>query len=76
MACISTYHTTPLTEGGPKGYWPCARVGGLPPVCTHQKIYEAIWNVEGVVGIHCLHVWALTSGKNLATLHVQVRHKK
>jgi len=36
------------------------------------KIYEAIWNVEGVVGIHCLHVWALTSGKNLATLHVQV----
>jgi hypothetical protein len=20
MACISTYHTTPLTEGGPKGY--------------------------------------------------------
>lgn len=31
-----------------------------------------MWAIEGVEGVHCLHVWALTTGKFLASAHVRV----
>lgn len=37
-----------------------------------KEVSDALWDVEGVVDVHCLHVWALTSGKYLASAHVQV----
>jgi len=36
------------------------------------EVEEAMLEIEGVVDVHCLHVWALTSGKYLASAHVQV----
>lgn len=41
-------------------------------VAWAQEVEEAMLEIEGVVDVHCLHVWALTSGKYLASAHVQV----
>lgn len=37
-----------------------------------REVKEALWAIEGVEGVHCLHVWALTTGKFLASAHVRV----
>ena len=37
-----------------------------------QEVSEALWDVQGVVNVQCLHVWALTSGKYLVSVNVQV----
>lgn len=34
---------------------------------------DAIQEVEGVSGVHHVHAWGLTSGRNIFSAHVQVR---
>lgn len=46
-----------LLEGAPEG----VEVG---------QVEQTILGVEGVIGVHDLHVWVLTSGKNALTAHV------
>jgi len=36
-----------------------------------EGVTMSLWSVPGVTGVHCLHVWALTSGKYLASVHVE-----
>jgi cobalt-zinc-cadmium efflux system protein len=44
-----------------------------PPGIELSKIDRAIASVEGVVGIHDLHVWSITSGMPALSGHVVVR---
>ena len=38
----------------------------------HKKLEDEIKKVEGVAGVHDLHVWTLVWGKNVAHSHVAV----
>jgi cobalt-zinc-cadmium efflux system protein len=38
-----------------------------------EEVGNAIAQVEGVIGVHDLHVWCLTSGLNALSCHVEVR---
>lgn len=42
---------------------------GVPGDVNVAALREAILAVEGVVGVHDLHVWALTSGMNAMSGH-------
>ena len=46
---------------------------GVPSGMSLDEIEQALLAVPGVVEIHDLHVWALTSGKNSLTVHLVVR---
>jgi cobalt-zinc-cadmium efflux system protein len=43
---------------------------GTPEGISLDEVQAAIAKVDGVTGVHDLHVWALTSGKNSLTVHV------
>jgi cobalt-zinc-cadmium efflux system protein len=43
---------------------------GVPEGIDIDEVSAAVLAVPGVTGIHDLHVWALTSGKNSLTAHV------
>ena len=43
---------------------------GAPPDINLGAIRETLGKVEGVVGVHDLHVWSLTSGLNALSAHV------
>jgi cobalt-zinc-cadmium efflux system protein len=43
---------------------------GTPDGVAVDEVAEAMRAVDGVVDVHDLHVWALTSGKNSLTAHV------
>ena len=43
---------------------------GTPPEVDLEAVRGAIQGVEGVVGVHDLHAWALTSGANALSAHV------
>ena len=45
----------------------------MPSGLSLDKIEQALLAVPGVLEIHDLHVWALTSGKNSLTVHLVVR---
>jgi cobalt-zinc-cadmium efflux system protein len=42
---------------------------GTPSDINLAAVREAVSGVEGVVGVHDLHVWALTSGMNAMSVH-------
>ncbi|MFO0575340.1 MAG: cation diffusion facilitator family transporter [Polyangia bacterium] len=42
---------------------------GVPPGMDLEEVRTTLGRVPGVVTIHDLHVWALTSGMNAASLH-------
>lgn len=44
----------------------------VPKHIALQEVIEALEEVPGVVGVHDLHVWALTSGRYVATSHLTV----
>ncbi len=46
---------------------------GVPKGVELEKIKDSLLAVEGVTDIHDLHVWALSSGRNILTSHVVVR---
>lgn len=43
---------------------------GTPEGLSIDDVLTAIDQVEGVTGVHDLHVWVITSGKNSLTVHV------
>ncbi|MGH8417884.1 MAG: cation diffusion facilitator family transporter [Pseudomonas sp.] len=45
---------------------------GVPNGIDLQKVEQAILEVEGVRTIHDLHVWSVTSGKNVMSVHVVI----
>lgn len=45
---------------------------GVPAGLDVTEIETAILQVEGISGIHDLHVWALSSGKLLLTAHLEI----
>lgn len=45
---------------------------GVPNGIELPKVEQAILAVEGVKGIHDLHVWSVTSGKNVMSVHVVI----
>ncbi len=46
---------------------------GIPRGMELEEVGTAIAGVDGVVGVHDLHVWCLTSGLNALSCHVEVR---
>lgn len=45
---------------------------GVPEGFPLQKLYDALAALPGVRGVHDLHVWSLTSGRNSMTVHLVV----
>lgn len=45
---------------------------GVPNGIDVQGVAREILKVKGVVAIHDLHIWAVTSGKNVMTVHVVI----
>ena len=45
----------------------------IPHGMELEEIGNAIAEVDGVVGVHDLHVWSLTSGMHALSCHVEVR---
>jgi len=45
----------------------------IPSGMKLEEVGTAIAQVDGVVGVHDLHVWSLTSGLNALSCHVEVR---
>ncbi|RJX82824.1 cation diffusion facilitator family transporter [Pseudomonas sp. LS-2] len=45
---------------------------GVPSGIEVQKVEQTILDVPGVVAIHDLHVWSVTSGKNVLSVHVVI----
>ena len=43
---------------------------GVPKGISIEEITEALTDLRGVMGTHDLHVWSLTSGRNVATAHL------
>jgi cobalt-zinc-cadmium efflux system protein len=43
---------------------------GTPSHINVAAVREAILNIDGVVGVHDLHVWSITSGKDALSAHV------
>lgn len=45
---------------------------GTPADIDLREVSEALENIEGVQDVHHIHAWALTSGKNVFSAHLQV----
>jgi cobalt-zinc-cadmium efflux system protein len=45
---------------------------GVPAGISINEIHQALLELPGVVDAHDLHVWALTSGRNVATTHLVI----
>ncbi len=45
---------------------------GVPNGIDLEKVEQTILQVEGVTAIHDLHVWSVTSGKNVMSVHVVI----
>jgi len=45
---------------------------GVPEGFPLQKLHDALAALPGVRGVHDLHVWSLTSGRNSMTVHLVV----
>lgn len=43
---------------------------GAPAGIEYDDVIQSIKNLPGVLSIHDLHIWVLTSGKNILTAHV------
>lgn len=45
---------------------------GVPNGIDLKKVEQTILQVDGVLAIHDLHVWSVTSGKNVLSVHVVI----
>lgn len=48
---------------------------GVPEGVDLEKMKQAICQIEGVHGVHDLHVWAITTGKTALTAHIVIDNK-
>lgn len=49
---------------------------GVPKGLALADINDALKNIEGVIDVHDLHVWAITSGKTSLTAHLLIDDSK
>jgi cobalt-zinc-cadmium efflux system protein len=47
---------------------------GTPSDVDLAKLRESLTGIEGVAGIHDLHVWSLTSGMNAMSVHAVLKN--
>jgi len=45
---------------------------GVPEGISIDEVMEALMSLPGVIDAHDLHVWSLTSGRNIATTHLVI----
>jgi cobalt-zinc-cadmium efflux system protein len=45
---------------------------GIPVDVDVQKVEEALLNISGVISLHHLHIWAMSTTENAMTVHVVV----
>lgn len=48
---------------------------GTPKGISLEKVMEKIRSVKGVLNVHDLHVWSITSGKNALSCHVVLNNQ-
>jgi cobalt-zinc-cadmium efflux system protein len=49
---------------------------GTPSDVNITSLQEAVMKVQGVAGLHDLHVWSLTSGTNAMSAHIQIKEEE
>ena len=45
---------------------------GVPKGISVDEVEEALMGLPGVLDTHDLHIWSLTSGRNIATTHLVI----
>jgi cobalt-zinc-cadmium efflux system protein len=45
---------------------------GTPPGIDLKEISDALLKINGVVDVHHLHAWALTSNRNVVSAHIRI----
>ncbi|MUT66109.1 cation diffusion facilitator family transporter [Paenibacillus sp. NEAU-GSW1] len=45
---------------------------GTPAAVNHKEVKEALGDIEGVVDVHDLHIWTITSGMDSLSCHLLV----
>jgi len=47
-----------------------------PAGIDHEEVESRISGLDGVIGVHDLHIWCLTSGLNAMSCHVEVKQER
>jgi zinc transporter 2 len=50
----------------------CVSVLGAPKGVEFSSVKEVLLSLEAVKAAHCLHLWALTLGRSLVSVHLAV----
>lgn len=37
---------------------------------ANDSVTKALLRLEGVISVHCLHIWAISEGKNAISVHL------
>jgi len=46
-----------------------------PMEIANESVTKALMRVEGVISVHCLHIWAISEGKNAISVHLVCNDK-
>ncbi|KAJ6581916.1 cation efflux protein [Mycena capillaripes] len=65
IACIILGSAVPLVRSAS-----FVLLQGVPSTISLEQVRAAILAVEGVLGLHELHIWQLSESKNIASVHV------
>ncbi|KAJ7864022.1 cation efflux family-domain-containing protein [Mycena leptocephala] len=65
IACIILGSVVPLVRSAS-----FVLLQGVPATISIEQVRAAILVVEGVLGLHELHIWQLSESKNIASVHV------
>ncbi|WP_433750612.1 cation diffusion facilitator family transporter [Falsibacillus pallidus] len=49
---------------------------GTPDHCNEEEMTERLKEVDGVLEVHDIHIWTITSGMDLFTCHVQIEEDR
>jgi cobalt-zinc-cadmium efflux system protein len=49
---------------------------GTPPSVDYEEVKEALMQLDGVVNVHDLHIWTVTSGLEMLSCHVLIEDEK
>ncbi|CAM9324062.1 unnamed protein product [Ascophyllum nodosum] len=44
---------------------------GVPETINYERLRNRLANIPGVTDLHCLHVWSLTMGKAVVSVHIK-----
>ena len=48
----------------------------VPPGVNWEEIYDALCNVEGVTNVHDLHIWSISHGNFILSVHATAKESK